>query len=59
MVSSESSLDNEMKGWGGLETFSESTHAEQITKRLSEKDNDIMICGSAQLGGNERCPVRR
>lgn len=41
------------------ETFSESTHAGQITKRPREKDNDSMNRGNAWLGGNERCPVRR
>ena len=44
---------------GDEETLSESTHAGQITKRPSEKDNDSMNRGKARLGGNERCPVRR
>lgn len=53
-----------MRG-GGLvvrvehETFSESTHAGQITKRPSEEDNDSTSRGKARLGGNERCPVHR
>lgn len=41
------------------ETFGESTHAGQITKRPSEKDNDSVNPGKAWLGGNERRPVHR
>lgn len=53
--------DKEMSGWGGRmrRPFGESTHAGQITKRPSSKDNGGGNRGEAQLGGNERCPVCR